>query len=60
MYEKTIEPLNQFTHRFLDRTERTSWVNLNASSKGSKDNRETSIGSENQDFIGIALLGKHL
>lgn len=44
--------------KFLDKTERTSFVNLNASNMGNNDNKETSMGSENQLFIGIALLGK--
>lgn len=34
-------------------------MNRSASSNGNSDNRQMSIGSENQDFIGIALFGKH-
>lgn len=45
--------------KFRDRTERTSFVNRNASSNGNNDNRQISIGSENHDLIGIALFGKH-
>lgn len=45
--------------KFRDKTERTSFVNRSASSNGSSDNRHMSIGSENHDFIGIALFGKH-
>lgn len=45
--------------KFLDNTERTSFVKRNASSNGSSDNKHMSIGSENHDLIGIALLGKH-
>jgi hypothetical protein len=46
--------------KFLDNTDLTSFVNLNASNNGNSDNNEISIGSENHDFIGIALCGKHL
>lgn len=45
--------------KFLDRTERTSLVNRNASNNGNSDNRHISMGSENHDLIGIALFGKH-
>lgn len=46
--------------KFLDKTDLTSFVNLNASSNGNKDSKHISIGSENHDFIGIAFWGKHL
>lgn len=42
---------------FLERIERTSETNLSASSTGSRFNRAVSLGSLNQDFIGIALSG---
>lgn len=45
--------------KFLDKTERTSFVKRSASNNGNNDNRQMSIGSENHDFIGIALFGKH-
>lgn len=44
--------------RFRDSTDRTSLVNRSASSSGSSDSRQMSIGSENQDLIGMALFGK--
>lgn len=44
--------------KFLDKTERTSFVNRNASNNGKSDNKQISIGSENHDLIGIALFGK--
>lgn len=44
--------------KFRDKTERTSFVNRNASNMGNNDNNEISMGSENQLFMGIALLGK--
>jgi hypothetical protein len=34
----------------MDKTERTSRQNLNASRNGSKDNRQVSVGSKNQDL----------
>lgn len=45
--------------RFLESTDRTSFVKRNASSIGSNCNSATSIGSDVQLFIGIALFGKH-
>ena len=45
----------QLRCKFLLRTERTSVVNLRASSTGSRLRRAVSCGSENQDLIGIAL-----
>lgn len=52
-----------FYHRWCscklrDKIVRTSFVNRNASSIGSSDNRDVSSGSENHDLIGIALFGK--
>lgn len=44
--------------KLRDKIVRTSLVNRNASSIGSRDNRDVSKGSENHDFIGIALFGK--
>lgn len=41
--------------RFRDSTERTSAVKRSASKTGRRLSRATSDGSENQDFIGIAL-----
>lgn len=43
--------------RFRLRTERTSAVNLSASSIGSKLRSAVSLGSLNQDLMGIALSG---
>ncbi len=45
--------------KLRDNTDLTSFVNLSASKSGSNDNSAMSIGSENHDLIGIALLGKH-
>lgn len=44
--------------RFLDNTDRTSAVNRSASKTGSRLSNATSVGSENHDFIGIALSAK--
>lgn len=44
--------------RFRDNTDLTSFVNRRASSMGSSDSSAVSIGSENQLFMGMALLGK--
>lgn len=44
--------------RFLDNTDRTSAVKRNASNTGNKLSNATSVGSENHDFIGIALSEK--
>ena len=41
--------------KFRDKTDRTSWVNRNASSTGRRLSSAVSIGSENQDLMGIAL-----
>lgn len=57
--EKFINYHKRCKCRFLDKTERTSFVKRSASNKGNNDNRHISIGSENHDFIGIALFGKH-
>ena len=46
---------SEWACKFLLSTERTSLVNLRASKRGSKSNSAVSCGSENQDFIGIAL-----
>lgn len=46
--------------RLRDSTLRTSCVKRSASKSGKSDRRDVSIGSENHDFIGIALFGKHL
>ena len=41
--------------KFRPRTERTSLVNLKASKTGNKLRSAVSLGSENQELIGIAL-----
>lgn len=43
--------------KFLPRTLRTSCVNRNASSTGNRLSRAVSMGSENQDLMGMALSG---
>lgn len=61
--QQTPKPLLSTNHqrrcwwRFRLRTERTSAVNLSASSIGSKFRSAVSLGSLNQDLIGIALSG---
>jgi hypothetical protein len=41
--------------KFLPSTERTSPQNLKESKNGNKLSKAVSVGSENQDLIGIAL-----
>jgi hypothetical protein len=41
--------------RFLLNTDLTSWTNLRASNIGRRLSNAVSVGSENHDFIGIAL-----
>lgn len=61
--QQTPKPLLSTNHqrrcwwRFRLRTERTSAVNLSASSIGSKFRSAVSLGSLNHDLIGIALSG---
>lgn len=44
--------------RFLDKTDRTSAVKRKASNTGNKLSNAMSVGSENHDFMGIALSRK--
>lgn len=46
--------------KFLDNTDLTSAVKRNASNTGSKFSNAMSVGSENHDFIGIALSEKKI
>lgn len=46
--------------RFLDKTDRTSAVKRNASNTGNKLSKAMSVGSENHDFMGIALSAKKI
>lgn len=63
-YRKNLKKRHTCYHKrckckFLDKTDLTSFVKRSASSTGNNDKSDISIGSENHDFIGIALLGKH-